>query len=261
MGDYGLPTDVQPSLVEARADKERLWTNHCLGIEATVTPKTCVFGDPTASYTIALVGDSHGSAMFPAMEWVAQHNGSRLLTFVKVACPFLDIPVQSTVLKRQYTECTQWNDNVVAALNAAAPNLTIIHMSHWIFPVDTSLGMSAFSASLARMIGRLNGRTVILADTPHSAVDVPSCLSANSWDIRPCATRKAQAMSQHGVLETAAAAAAGVPLIDLAADICASGPCMPVVDDMIVYRDAHHLTATFSASLGPRLEQLINIVR
>jgi peptidoglycan/LPS O-acetylase OafA/YrhL len=261
LSEYALATDVQPALIEARADKEKLWSNHCLGIEATVVPKTCVFGDPNSSYTVALVGDSHGSAMFPAFEWMAQHNGWRLITFVKVACPFLDIPVQSTVLKREYSECAQWNENVVAALNAAPPNLTVVSMSHWIFPVDTSLGMADYSASLARMIGRLAGKTVILADTPHSAVDVPGCLSANSWDIRPCATRKAQAMSQHGVLEGAAAAAAGVALIDLSSEICAMGPCMPVVSDMIVYRDAHHLTATFSASLGPALERLVNIVR
>jgi peptidoglycan/LPS O-acetylase OafA/YrhL len=261
LSDYALSADVQPALVDARGDKEKLWFDHCLGIESTTTPRNCVYGDTGASYTVALVGDSHGSAMFPAFEWMAQRNGWRLLTFVKVACPFLDIPVESMVLKREYTECAQWNENVIARLNAAPPDLTVINMSHWIFPVDTSLGMSDFSASLTRMIGRLSGKTVILADTPHSAVDVPACLSANWWDIRPCATRKAQAMSQHGVLEGAAASAAGVALIDLAAKVCPSGPCQPVIDNMIVYRDSHHLTATFSRSLGRDLAALIDIVR
>jgi peptidoglycan/LPS O-acetylase OafA/YrhL len=261
LSDYALSPDVQPALVDARSDKEQLWFDHCLGIEATITPRNCVYGDPNGSYTIALVGDSHASAMFPAFDWVARHNGWRLLTFVKVACPFLDVPVMSSLLKRQYTECAQWNEAVIARLNAAPPDLTVINMSHWIFPVDTSLRIGDFSASLARMIGRLSGRTVVLADTPHSAMDVPACLSANWWDIRPCATRKAQAMSQHAVLEGAAATAAGVALIDLASQICPSGPCMPVVHNMIVYRDAHHLTATFSASLGPDLGRLIDIVR
>jgi peptidoglycan/LPS O-acetylase OafA/YrhL len=260
LSDYALSSDVQPALIDARGDKEQLWYDHCLAIEATITPRDCVFGDPNGTYTIALVGDSHGSAMFPAFDWVARHNGWRLLTFVKVACPFLDIAVVSSLLKREYTECAQWNEAVIARLKGAPPDLTVINMSHWIFPVDTSLGMVDFSASLARMIGRLSGKTVILADSPHSAVDVPACLSANWWDIRPCATRKAQAMSQHAVLEGAAASAAGVALIDLAAQICPSGPCMPVVNNMIVYRDSHHLTATFSASLGPELGRLIDIV-
>ena len=92
-------------------------------------------------------------------------------------------------------------------------------------------------------------------------MDVPACLSANWWDIRPCSTKRYQAMSDHARLEGAAASAAGVAMIDLSADICPMAPCPAVVDNMIVYRDAHHLTATFSASLGPELERLIKIVR
>src|SRR4029079_4526080 len=223
--------------------------------------RNCVFGDAGGGFTVALIGDSHGSAMFPAFEWAADHEGWRLLPFVKVACPFLDITVTSTLLKRAYTECSQWNENVIAKLNAAPPDLTVIHMSHWIFPVDKSLGDSAFSASLARMIKRLPGKVVILADTPHSAVDVPSCLSANWWDIRPCSTKRAQGMSDRGHLEGAAANAAGVAMIDLSADICPMAPCPAVVDNRIVYRDAHHLTATFAESLGPELDRLLKIVR
>jgi hypothetical protein len=68
-------------------------------------------------------------------------------------------------------------------------------------------------------------------------------------------------MSDHARLEGAAANAAGVAMIDLSADICPFAPCPAVVDNMIVYRDAHHLTATFASSLGPELTRLIKIVR
>ena len=88
-------------------------------------------------------------------------------------------------------------------------------------------------------------------------MDVPSCLSANWWDIRACST--ARASDVRTPLE--GARRPGVAMIDLAADVCPSAPCPAVVDNMIVYRDAHHLTATFSASLGPELLRLINIVR
>jgi hypothetical protein len=56
-------------------------------------------------------------------------------------------------------------------------------------------------------------------------------------------------------MERRAAAAAGVPLIDLAYSICPADPCPAVVNKMIVYRDYHHLTAIFSRSLGPELER------
>ena len=107
----------------------------------------------------------------------------------------------------------------------------------------------------------LAGKTVILADTPHSDVDVPSCLSANVWDIRPCAAVRKRALSGHAVMERQAAELAGVAMIDLAARICTETPCQAVVDNMIVFRDTHHLTATFSRSLGRDLERLLDQVR
>ena len=48
------------------------------------------------------------------------------------------------------------------------------------------------------------------------------------------------------------AADLGIALTD---DICpGTGACPVVIDNMIVWRDPHHLTATFSRSLGPALD-------
>jgi hypothetical protein len=42
-------------------------------------------------------------------------------------------------------------------------------------------------------------------------------------------------------------------VVDLSAATCPRDPCPVVVDGMLVYRDSHHLTATFAASLAPTL--------
>jgi hypothetical protein len=261
--DWALPADVQPALTDARNDKERIWFERCLGnVEHTAPRPGCVYGDPNGSYTIALVGDSHGAHFFPAFEWVAQQRGWRLLVMAKVSCPFVDMRVTNILLKREYTECAAWNDGVVAKLNAAPPDLTVVSMSHWIFPLDpANNNVTAEAAAVARQLDKLVGHKVLLADSPHSAMDVPGCLSANLWDIRACATAKKRALSAHAVMERKAAEQAGVAMIDLASRICVDNPCSAVVDNMIVYRDEHHLTATFSRSLGPDLERLLDIVR
>ena len=62
------------------------------------------------------------------------------------------------------------------------------------------------------------------------------------------------------MIETRAAELAGVAMIDLAGRICTGSPCPAVVDNMIVYRDEHHLTATFSRSLGPALDRALEKV-
>lgn len=39
----------------------------------------------------------------------------------------------------------------------------------------------------------------------------------------------------------------GVTLIDLTDAICPTDPCAPVIGGVLVYRDDHHLTATYGA--------------
>jgi len=61
---YAVTSSIRPALGKAAGDYELIWHNNCLGWQTTTTPDTtakCVFGNPNGSYTVALVGDSHGS--------------------------------------------------------------------------------------------------------------------------------------------------------------------------------------------------------
>ena len=61
-------------------------------------------------FTVALVGDSHAAHWFPALERLAKHKGWRIVTFVKVSCPFIDMRVRNLALKREYRECAAFNE-------------------------------------------------------------------------------------------------------------------------------------------------------
>jgi hypothetical protein len=193
---------------------------------------------------------------FPAVEAIAKRDGWRLLTFVKVACPFIDMPVRNINLKRGYPECTAWNNAVVARLAALRPDLVVVTMSRWIFPArsaDESIARQG--AAMARMIGRLDSPVALVAGIPMPSVDVPVCLSANTRDIRRCATPRSVAYRSGMLLrERIAARETKALLVDMTTAICPSDPCPAVVNRKIVYRDGHHLTATFSRSLAPALQ-------
>ena len=261
---HALPADISPSLASAHDDRERLWSDGCLAWEAATAPPPCVYGDRAGTFTVALVGDSHGAQWFSAFSRVAQREHWRLLVFTKVSCPFIDMPVWSNKLKREYTECAAWNAEVVAELANARPDLTVIAMSHWILPLRSAdRTVAAEAAALAREIALVHGQATIMVDTPHASGDVPDCLASHRADIRPCSTPRSIAFSGHGLVERAAARRADVATIDLSPDICptSSGTtCPAVVGGMIVYRDYHHLTATFAASLAPELDQALALV-
>jgi peptidoglycan/LPS O-acetylase OafA/YrhL len=255
---FRLTSAVRPSLIDARTDYERPWLDGCLGSLSTTVPHDCRYANKAGAFTVALVGDSHASALFPAVEAVAIAHGWRLLTFVKVSCPFFDMPIYNAMLKREYTECAAWNRNVIARLAAIKPDLVLVSDSRWVFPLNTAdKSRAKEGAALARMIDQIHSRVVIINDVPLPFIDVPGCLAAHATDVRICAIPRSQDLGDGmGVIEKIAAAATGAGLVDLTAGICpGSGACPVVINNMIVYRDGHHLTATFSRTLAPLLDR------
>jgi len=261
----GLNSATRPSLANAPNDKERTWQNSCLGWDATTVPSTsskCVFGDPNGAFTVALVGDSHASALFPAVEVVANAHGWRLLVYLKISCQFLDMRITDPNVNREYTECATWNDNVIARLRANPPNLVLVSGSRWIYALDPKQKTVSYEANaLARMIMKIpsSSRVVIIQDPPLPSEDVPLCLSAYPTDYRMCSYSRAVGFgSAMGTREAIAAKATGATVVALTGEICpGTDACPVVINNMIAWRDPHHLTATFSRSLGPALDAKI----
>lgn len=251
-----LTADIRPAIAKARTDSERLYRDHCASQVDEVHPRSCVYGNKTGTFTVALVGDSHAGAWFPAVEALAQERGWRLVPYVKLSCPFLDMRVEHLDTSIEYTECATWREEVLGLLARHPADLTIVAMSHrGIFPllkVDRTVERQA--EAIARSVSRIPGRVVIMVDTPRTSVDIPGCIADHPADVRPCAiSRAAGFTSLFGVREERAARTSGAGLVDLIPSICPAMPCQVIRNGMILYRDNHHLTATFSRSLAPQL--------
>jgi peptidoglycan/LPS O-acetylase OafA/YrhL len=257
---YAVTSAIRPPVAKAAKDRDAS-ASGCLADQLTTQPpRDCIFGHLDGSYTAALVGDSHAAALFPAVNAVALAHGWRLILLVKAGCPFIDLPVFGSQLKREFTECASWNSNVISALAGYSPDLVIVSILRWLEPMNpASANVADEGRALARMIGRMPSasRKVIIEDVPLPSKDVPACLSANLDDYRRCAySREVGFGANMGEREQIAAAATGARVMDLTADICpGTGDCPVVIDNMIAYRDATHLTATFAASLGPSLDR------
>jgi hypothetical protein len=168
----------------------------------------------------------------------------------------VDLRIWSTWYKREYTECEAWRWNVVKALQKLEPDLVIVTGHRW-FPtiVAGDDDPTRQGEAMARLLRQVPGRIVLLADTPLSRYDVPACLSRSIDDVRRCATDRAYAFGSRPMArERVAARLTGATLVSMSDVICpGKGKCPAVVNKMIVYRDDHHLTATFAASLAPIL--------
>ena len=121
-----------------------------------------------------------------------------------------------------------------------------------------------WTAGLTHTLDRLAaraGRIVVLGDTPRSGVDPPVCLSAHLGDALACATPWSAAVDEASLAATgAAASAAGVAFVDTTPLVCSTDPCPVVVGRILVYRDGHHLTATYARGLADPLDELLGPV-
>jgi hypothetical protein len=268
---YAITSAIRPALGKAAQDYEQPWHDGCLGFQPVTTPNQsskCVYGNPSGTYTVAFVGDSHASALFPGVNAMAKGHGWKLIPYLKIDCPFLNLNDlmyfgPPTV---PYPQCMTWNSVVLSKLQKSPPDLIIISMSRWIFTANTAEEtVTTESNALIGMINKFpkSSKVVIIQDPPlPTAQSVPECLSSNLNDYRRCEyTRRVGFGSAMGTREQNVAAATGAGLIILTDQICpGTGNCPVVINNTIVWRDQHHLTATFAVTLAPAIdEQLVAI--
>ncbi|MGQ5261635.1 acyltransferase family protein [Micromonospora sp. ZYX-F-536] len=259
----GVPVDrvasITPEPVRAAKDTPLSPTSKSCHVELeSSTPRTCVYGKQDATTKVALVGDSHAHHWLPAAQAAAEANGWRLVSYTKSGCPFLAAEI--SLNDRPYSSCTEWNKRVrEALLGEDRPDIVIT--THAEYPVMGASVPNRQPALIRELRNTWNTMitggvpVVVLRDTPLHLKDVAECVSKNPNRLTKCATPRAEATGRGGgpAQEEAVKDLAGAHLINLNDWICPADRCAPVIGGVLVWRDAHHLTATYSTTLAPQL--------
>ena len=148
----------------ARYDEKRLRSNSCLAFERVTVPPHYEYGNARASITVALISNSHAAQWFPALGGIGAARDLRVLTFVKVACPFVEHAGPERRLEARVPRMPSMERSlVVSKLSAARPDLTIMSMSRCtIQPIldrDTTVAHRC-GAAIARLINGFPDRRV-----------------------------------------------------------------------------------------------------
>lgn len=251
-----VPSNLNPSLDRAPADKASVFVNGCTRSWRDVGQSECANADTASPTTVALVGDSHAAMWDPAFQQVAEQRHWRLETMAKVTCPLQDLHIDSPYLGREYTECEEWRGQIMARLKAEHPRLVVLSMSR---RYGADFGFTAYDPAWIDTLGRTvaelrgTGATVLVlgpvAD-PHSTV--PTCLSAHLDDIAPCVPARSVAVNGGGVAaEQTATTAAGGHYADLTDLFCTAERCPMIVGNTLVFRDDNHVTTQYAQLLAP----------
>ena len=266
-----LPPGLRPSLAEARDDLPAPYVDGCHVSAEGTDSVACTYGDPAATRTVVMFGDSHALSWFPAVDRLAREQGWRFVSLTKSACSSVDISQWNANLKRVYSECDAWREGALRRIEAERPALVLVTNSRSfsaVAPDGTLLEdaerAAAWRDGISRTLGRLEAaadQVVLIADTPRSIVDVPVCLSEHPDDTLACATPVERAMSPAWLAEEEAAAArSGVGFVDPTRWVCPSGPCPAVIGNFMVFRDEHHLAPPFASALAGRLGDALTVL-
>ena len=225
----------------------------CASNGSTSVVRICTFGSKTPSASVAVFGDSHMMAMFPAVEAMAASMNWKITTYVRSACPFIGRHFVTTRDPREVA-CNVWNDKVRKILaNQPAFDLVFVTANHKDGLLGSkAYGMKSFQMAWEPLISR-GTKVVAIRDTPLM-VGALECLQSNLTHPEQCALPADASRLGNDSLFEAAKVTPGVYPIDLIPTLCPKGMCQIALNGYTVFRDHGHLTATFAKTLAPIIE-------
>jgi len=257
---FGVET-LRPNPLNAMEDVANLEGDEC-DSEASSNALTCTFGIADSEIEVVLVGDSHAVQWIPALEPMSVSNGWSLATMTKSGCQLADVVIAASRTERPDSSCIEWNDNVVSQLIDSKPDLVVAAGIFWptLIGPNGILDDSEIEMDLTRglestwsVLSDAGIKVVAIRDVPHPPFDIAECVVENPLSPESCSFDLGDAIERN-TPHIAAAGTLGLGLIDLTNEICSSSICPAVKGDILVWRDASHLTATYSALLAGVLE-------
>ncbi|AUG30648.1 MULTISPECIES: acyltransferase family protein [Microbacterium] len=247
-----VPDNLEPSLRGAEADNPEIYANGCHQSYTGNDVTGCLVGTNPAAPLVALFGDSHAAQWYPALSELADEGRIRLQVNTKSSCPSADIP------RPDYPGCDSWRDGSIAHIAAMSP--AVVLLGNYAFEQsqrghengqDVSWGQ-AIEGTIERIPTDLD--VVVLADTPAGSAAPSICLAGELTAAQSCAFPKDTALHED-IRESEAGLGDGY--VDVTPLMCNASDCPAIIGNDLVYRDAHHMTATFSRSLAPELGEMI----
>ncbi|MFC9355968.1 acyltransferase family protein [Rhodococcus sp. NPDC057014] len=260
-GLFAPRADMRPTLLEAPGDLPQPTLDGCISDLSTRDVVTCVYGDPSADRTIAVVGSSHAEHWVPALDRIGQQRGVRVETYLKMGCPLTvaDVPL---LAGEPYPDCGDWSRDVLDRLRDHRPD--------WVFstssrPNDEGAGDVTPDdyVGLWERLADFGLPFLGIRDTPwlhhdgvpYSAVD---CL-ADRGDADSCGLPRDDVLAPDNPTVEAARDLPSVHPLDLTDAVCDVAICRVVQGNILVYHDSHHLSATYVRSLAPELDRQVGM--
>lgn len=246
--EISLPNGRSVSIA-AVMQKPKIYDDGCHANYGEKTSAECLYGDVNSKRKLVLYGDSHAAQWFPALEKIAIDEGFALISLTKSACPAVEVTrIESGAFKN--SDCNAWRKNAIMRIKALKPEAVIASsFQHFEYPKNVSsrdIWWFQGQRTLYRNLLGTAPKLIYISDTPKPKRDIPSCL----------ATAKADECD--GNERSDSRVTRGFIALDPTSLLC-SDSCPAIVDGVVAYRDASHISVDMSAALSADLREFLRI--
>jgi peptidoglycan/LPS O-acetylase OafA/YrhL len=242
---------VLPAAVAAYEDWVRIERWDCSPMSG-FPMDVCVQPVEQPTRRILVVGDSHAQQLSGALVELARHHGWQVTAIVRGACPY---STASEVVPDE-ADCLAWLDAAAAEIAERRPDLVVTLASRDVRAGRTEQTPAGF-VDAWRRLDELDLPVLALRDNPRFDRPVPDCLQQAT--AAECGIARQEVYADEPPW-SGLDVPDNVTFLDTADALCDSLTCPAVVGNVLVYLDDNHLTATYSTSMAPLLEERVTAV-
>ncbi len=254
---------ITPGPFEVRADNPVTYEMGCHQNMVSPEIRRCAFGPEAAETMVFLVGGSHSAHWLPSLQAVAEERDWRIVSITKSECIFGSAEdAELYASEGLHPSCGAWNRDLVELILAERPDVVVALATRPVFARPDKRMTSdvagehvpdGYIAHFRRLLNAGIG-VVALRDTPWMGRDIPNCVFARRYGApEDCGKDRGAVLDDAGLPAQLARLPAGVAYVDMVDAVCEPDRCGVLRDGMLIYRDRHHLSATYAAHIGPLL--------
>jgi len=229
--------------ISAIMAKPQVYDDGCHVNNGEVLSPECTYGDLSSEKTVVLYGDSHAAQWFPALEKLAKENNFKLVNLTKSACPAPEVrKVQVGAYKN--ADCFKWRENSLKRMKELNPAAIIMSgFQHFQVPSQYA-SRSAWWAEGQRIayqnLQGVSPKLIYISDTPKPSRDIPNCLASDGAEKCDLNEKSDPRIAGNFIK------------VNPTPWLCSS-KCPAIVNGIVAYRDASHISVDISRSLSLEL--------
>ena len=279
----GWPTRV-PAAAKSIEDTIALGRGNCLVLfdVSTLDPSEACNPTQGPAHAVALVGDSHASALGPGLQEVARDHHVRLIQLTKSSCmPFLDISPYETAHPERTEKCTAFMHAALDRITQDDSITTVVVAAAWskgpeaMYETSTGKRMREKEAidyglpPLLDKIRRSGKRVIVVEDVPSFAFSPNRQATGSVFPLRHWIMQRISPFPEMiagkvdrrspmliagspevtARIRTIAQTTAGVHYLEVRRQLCDADTCRFMQDDTLLYVDGSHLSVVGSTSI------------